>query len=97
MMQRTASEELKGIFNKFLKYQVKILFQDFSNKVGREHIFKPTIHNDSLHKIGNDNRVIVVNLPHPKICQESQCSLTITFIKLLQTSPDGNTISSTIS
>jgi hypothetical protein len=89
-MKRTASEELQCIFNKVQKYHVKILLGDFSTKVRREDIFKPTIQNDSLHKISNANRVIVVTFPCPKICQEPQCSLTITFIKLLQTFPDGN-------
>jgi hypothetical protein len=30
-------------------------------KVGREHIFKPTIGNESLHEISNDNGIRVVN------------------------------------
>jgi len=33
-------EELHCIFNQFLKYHMKILFEDFNGKVGREDIFK---------------------------------------------------------
>jgi hypothetical protein len=40
---------------------MKILLGDFSAKVGREDIFKPTIGNESLHKISNDNEVRLVN------------------------------------
>jgi hypothetical protein len=37
------------------------LLGDFSAKVGREDIFKPTIGNKSLHEISNDNGVRVIN------------------------------------
>jgi hypothetical protein len=40
---------------------VKILSGDCSAKVGKEDIFKPTVGNESLHKIGDDNGVGVVN------------------------------------
>jgi hypothetical protein len=40
---------------------------DFNSKVGREDISKPTIGNESLHEISNDNGVRVETLPHPKI------------------------------
>jgi hypothetical protein len=40
---------------------MKILFGDFNAKVGMEDIFKPTIGNESLHEISNDNGVRVVN------------------------------------
>jgi hypothetical protein len=36
---------------------MKILLGDFSAKVGREDIFKPTFGNESLHEISNDNGV----------------------------------------
>jgi hypothetical protein len=32
---------------------------DFNAKVGRENIFKPSIGNESLHEISNDNGVRV--------------------------------------
>jgi hypothetical protein len=34
---------------------MQILLGDFNEKVGREDIFKPTIGNESLHEISNDN------------------------------------------
>jgi hypothetical protein len=41
---------------------MKMLLGDFSAKVGRADIFKPTIGNDkSLHELSNDNGVTVVN------------------------------------
>jgi hypothetical protein len=53
--------EQEGVFNKFPKYHMKMLLEDFNPKVGREDIFKPTVGNESLHKIRNDNGVRVVN------------------------------------
>jgi hypothetical protein len=47
--------ELEHVFDKFPKYRMQILLGDFSAKVGREDIFKPTIGNESLHEISNDN------------------------------------------
>jgi hypothetical protein len=35
---------------------------DFSAKVGREDIFKPTFGNESLQEISNDNGIRVVNI-----------------------------------
>jgi len=40
---------------------MKILLGDFYAKVGRENIFKPTVGNESLHKVSNDNVVRIVN------------------------------------
>jgi endonuclease/exonuclease/phosphatase family metal-dependent hydrolase len=73
-------EELERVFDKFPKYHMKILLGDFNSKVGREDIFKPTIGNESLHEIRNDNGVRLVNFaisknlrvkstmfPHPNI------------------------------
>ena len=40
---------------------MKMILGDFNAKVGRENIFKPTIGNDSLHEVSNDNGVRVVN------------------------------------
>jgi exonuclease III len=58
-------EELEQVFDKLPKYHMKILL-DFNVKVGREDIFKPTIGNESLHEISNDNRVRVVNFTTSK-------------------------------
>jgi endonuclease/exonuclease/phosphatase family metal-dependent hydrolase len=54
---------------------MNILLGDFNAKVGREDILKPTVGNDSLHEIGNDNGARVVNVatvkstmfPHRKV------------------------------
>jgi hypothetical protein len=40
---------------------MKILLINFNAKVSTEDILKPTIGNESLHKISNDNGVRVVN------------------------------------
>jgi hypothetical protein len=45
---------------------MKILLGDFNAKVGRENIFKPTIGNESLHEISNNNGVTVVNFTASK-------------------------------
>jgi hypothetical protein len=59
-------EELECMFDKFPKYHMKILLEDFNAKVGRENIFKPTFGNESLHKISNDNRGRLVNFATSK-------------------------------
>jgi hypothetical protein len=51
-------EELERVFDEFPRYHMKILLGDFNAKVGRENIFKPTIGNESLHEISNDNGVL---------------------------------------
>jgi hypothetical protein len=48
-------EELEQVFDKFPKYHMKMLLGDFSAKVGREDIFNPTIGNENLQEISNDN------------------------------------------
>jgi hypothetical protein len=50
---------------KFPKYHMKILL-DFNAKVGKEDILKPTIGNESLHKLSNNHSVTVVNFSIPK-------------------------------
>jgi hypothetical protein len=45
------------MFDKFHKYRIKIQLGDFSAKIGRKDISKPTIGNASLHGISNDNRI----------------------------------------
>jgi hypothetical protein len=42
-------------FDQFPCYDMKILLGDFNAKLRREIILKPTIGNDSLHEISNDN------------------------------------------
>jgi exonuclease III len=59
-------EELEQVFDKFPKYHMKILLGDFNAIADREDIFKHTIGNESLRKIGNDNGVRVVNFATSK-------------------------------
>jgi exonuclease III len=54
-------EELGRVFDQFPRYDMKVILGDFNAKVGRGNIFKPTIGNESLHEISNDNGVRVVN------------------------------------
>jgi hypothetical protein len=60
-MKEKFCEELERVFHKFPKYHMKLLLEDFNAKIGREHIFKPTIENENLHEISNDNGVRAVN------------------------------------
>ena len=53
---------IKQVFERFRKYDMKIILGYFNAKVGRENIFKPTIENESLHQDSNDNYVRMVNL-----------------------------------
>jgi hypothetical protein len=53
-------EELERVFDKFPKYFTKISLGDFNAKVSKKDIYKPTIGNESLHKIINYNGVRVV-------------------------------------
>jgi hypothetical protein len=46
---------------------MKILLGDFSAKVGREDVFKPTIGNESLHETSNDNGIKSCELRHIEI------------------------------
>jgi hypothetical protein len=59
-------EELECVFDKFPKYHMTILLGDVNAKVGREDIFKPTIGNESIHEISNDNGVRLVNFATSK-------------------------------
>ena len=45
---------------------MKILLEDFNDKVGRENILKPIIGNESLHQDINDNGVRIVNFATSK-------------------------------
>jgi hypothetical protein len=59
-------EEQEQVFDKCPRYHMKIVLGDFNAKVGREDILKPTIENESLHEISNDNGVRVVNFATSK-------------------------------
>jgi hypothetical protein len=81
-------EELGHVFDQFPKYDMTILLGDFNAKAGSENNFKPTIGNESLHEITNDNGVKVVNLPHIKIwLLKVECSLIAKYIN----TPEGIT------
>jgi hypothetical protein len=60
-MKDSFYKELECVFDKFPKYHKKILLGDFSAKVSREDIFKPTIGNESFHETSNDNGDRIVN------------------------------------
>jgi hypothetical protein len=65
-------EELERVFGKFPKYHMTILLGNFNAKVGREDIFKPTIGNESLHEINNDNGVRLVHFATSKILSQKE-------------------------
>jgi hypothetical protein len=68
------------------------LLRNFNDKVGREDIFKPTIGNESLHEISNDNGVKLVNFA---TCKNLRVKSTVfphrNIHKYTWTSPDGKT------
>jgi hypothetical protein len=71
---------------------MKILLGDFSAKVGREDIFKPTIGNESLHEISNDNGIRLVNFATSKNLRvKSMMFLHLNIHKYTLMSPDGKT------
>jgi hypothetical protein len=85
-------EELRRVFDKFPKYHMKILLEDFNSKLGREDIFKPTIGNESLHEINNDSGVRVVNFATSKnLIVKSTMFPHRNINQFIWTSPDGKT------
>jgi DNA repair ATPase RecN len=71
---------------------MKIILGDFNAKVGRENMFKPTIGNESLHEISNDNVVRVVNFATSKnLVVKSTMFPHRKIHKRTWTSPEGNT------
>jgi hypothetical protein len=86
-------EELEQVFDKFCKHPTKILLGDFNAKVGREDIFKPTVGNEILHEISNDNGVRIVNFATSKnLIVKSMMFPHHDINKLTWTSPDGKTL-----
>jgi hypothetical protein len=59
-------EKLERFFDIFLKHHMKFLIGDFNANLGRKDIFKPTITNESLHEISNDNGIRIVNFATSK-------------------------------
>jgi hypothetical protein len=82
-MKDSFYEELECLFHIFPKYHIKILLGDFHAEVGREDIFKPTIGNESLHEISNDNRARIVNFATSKnLIGKVRCSHITTFTSI---------------
>jgi hypothetical protein len=89
-MKDSLYDEFEHVFDKFLKYYMKILLRDFNAKVGKEDIFKPTIGNESLCKISNDNGVRLVNFATSKHLRVKSTMFPYRNIhKYTWTSPDG--------
>jgi hypothetical protein len=66
------------------------LLRGFNAKVGREDILKPTIGNESLHEISNDNGVKVLNFETSKnLTVKSMMFPHCNIHKVTWTSPDG--------
>jgi hypothetical protein len=64
---------------------------DFNVKVGRENIFKPTIGNESLHEINNDNGVRILNFATSgNLIVKSTMFPHCEIHKYTWTSPEGN-------
>jgi hypothetical protein len=85
-------KEVGHVFDHFPRYVMKILLGDFKAKVGRESIFNPTVRNESLREISNDNAVRVVNFATCKnLVVKSTMFLHCRIHKYTWTSPEGNT------
>jgi muramidase (phage lysozyme) len=80
-------KEVECVFHKFPKYHMKILLGDFKVKVGKQDIFKPTIQNESLHEISNDNET----LTHLNISVKTMVFTHCIIYKYTWTSLDGKT------
>jgi len=84
--------ELEQVFENFPMYLMKILFEDFNAKVGRENIFELTIGNESLHQDNNDNGAGIVNFAKSKnLVVKSTMFPHWNIHKFAWTSPDGKT------
>jgi hypothetical protein len=60
-MKASFYEELERVSDKFPKCRMKIMLRDFNADVHIEDIFKPTIGNENLHKISNNNGIRFIN------------------------------------
>jgi hypothetical protein len=84
-------EEFERVFDKFPKYHMKMLGH-LIGKAGRQDIFKPTIGNERLHEISNDNGVRSVNFATSKNLRVKSTTFPHRNIhKYTWTSPDGKT------
>jgi hypothetical protein len=81
-------------FDKFPKYHMKILLGDFSAKVVREDIFKPTVGYESSYEIINDNEDRVINFVTSRnLTVRSTMFQHCNIHKFTWTSHDGKTVS----
>jgi hypothetical protein len=79
-----------NMFDTFPKYHMKILLGDFNAKESREDIFKPTIGNECIHEISNNNGVRLVNFATSKSLRVKSTMFPHCDIhKYTWTSPDG--------
>jgi hypothetical protein len=91
-MKDSFYRELERVFNILPKYHMIILLEDFNPKVGREDIFKPTVGNESFHKIGNDNGIRIVKSATSKnLTVKSTMFPHRNIHKFTWTSPSGKT------
>jgi hypothetical protein len=88
----SSCEDLEHAFNQLPQYHIKILSGDFSAKVDREDIFKPTTENKSLYKISKGNAISVVNFGMSKnLTLKSTMFPHYNIHKFTWTSPDRET------
>jgi hypothetical protein len=59
-------KKLERVFDKFPKYHMKNSVRRFQCQSRQGRLFKPTIGNESLHEISNDNAVRLVNFATSK-------------------------------
>jgi hypothetical protein len=85
-------KKLARVFDQFSRYDMTILLGYFNANVGREDIFKPTIGNEILQEIINDNGVMVINFATSKnLVVKSTMFPHRSIHKYTWTSPDGQT------
>jgi hypothetical protein len=75
-------EELECVFDKFPKDYMELCLGDFNAKIGREGIFKPTIGNENLHKISDDDGIRLENCHFEKSQSKMQFSKIAAFINI---------------
>jgi hypothetical protein len=84
---------LTGFIKIYIIVPLKILLADFSARVDGEDIFRPTIENEHLHKISNDNGVKVINFATSKNLTIKSTMFPYRNIhKFTWTPPDGKTL-----
>jgi hypothetical protein len=91
-IKESCYKELGHVFDQFPRYCMKTLLGDFNVNIGSENTFKPTIRNESLHEISNDNGVRVVKFATSKyLAAKSTMYLQWKICKYTWISPEGKT------